>query len=232
MARSEDFLFSPRPMTDEQIEKLARIEERVRITRRTGAWKHLAELRQEIGDPFGSLEVTVLRPMCSYCFGRLTGNDWDRSYLKDHQRKIIVLYPTEVDGCGRLYDPRGKQVHIFDSESKPFSYRTPCLLCRDRVEISANDYVFVVPEPYTSYFELPDTGPRNAPQWLRKKLLEWYGSKCFMCVAPLNKKNMTVDHIRPKSAQGSLDFSNLQPLCERCNSARKRNEEGPLTRST
>lgn len=224
----QDFLF-PAPMTDEELEELAKLQQRRAVCEQREALKHLAELRQHVGDPLGSLDVTVLRPLCGDCIGRLSGHSLDGNQLADRNREVIVLHPEEVDGCVRLYDPGGKQLHIYD-QGKPFQYRTRCMICRDSVDVSANDYVFAVPEPYTSYFELPETGPRHAPQWVRRALLEWYGEKCFMCAMALNNQNMTVDHIVPKSAQGSLDFSNLQPLCKQCNNERKGDEEGPLYR--
>ena len=56
---------------------------------------------------------------------------------------------------------------------------------------------------------------------LRAKALEHYGCKCMMCgrSPQTHKVILHVDHIKPRSKHPelSLEFSNLQILCEDCN---------------
>lgn len=44
-----------------------------------------------------------------------------------------------------------------------------------------------------------------------------YGRQCLACGAT---EPLTADHVVPRSKGGSLDISNIQPLCRSCNSAK------------
>ena len=56
---------------------------------------------------------------------------------------------------------------------------------------------------------------KTIPQNLRTKVFERDAYRCLHCGAHLN---LTVDHIKPESKGGTLDFDNLQTLCRPCNS--------------
>jgi len=43
---------------------------------------------------------------------------------------------------------------------------------------------------------------------------------CHYCKVPLNKSEMTVDHLTPKSRGGSNAMSNLVPCCFMCNNTK------------
>lgn len=47
--------------------------------------------------------------------------------------------------------------------------------------------------------------------WLKR------GKSCAYCKTPLTEENITVDHIIPKSKNGSEDTENLAPCCLSCN---------------
>lgn len=47
--------------------------------------------------------------------------------------------------------------------------------------------------------------------------------RCQYCSTPLDKYNLTIDHIVPKSKGGKSDVENLLSACSRCNSIK-----GPL----
>lgn len=53
---------------------------------------------------------------------------------------------------------------------------------------------------------------------IRKKAIDVYGGKC-MCCGCVPKKGVNVDHIKPRIyyPELSLEFSNLQILCAKCN---------------
>lgn len=69
----------------------------------------------------------------------------------------------------------------------------------------------------------PSVSRRDIPTstWraLRKKVFSVYGEKCLRCG---NTDNIAVDHIRPYIYYPELrmDFNNLQPLCQSCNSSK------------
>lgn len=69
----------------------------------------------------------------------------------------------------------------------------------------------------------PATWVRTAPKKkvignaLRTKVFERDAFRCVHCAAHIN---LTVDHIKPESKGGTLDFDNLQTLCRPCNSTK------------
>ena len=55
---------------------------------------------------------------------------------------------------------------------------------------------------------------------LRQRVLTHYGCVCMKCgKEPENRRHIHVDHIKPRKffPELSLDFDNLQVLCNRCN---------------
>lgn len=60
---------------------------------------------------------------------------------------------------------------------------------------------------------------------MRKKIAVWKGRikkgvypKCFLCGKPITRvKDLTTEHIRPKSRGGSLEDWNLAPAHAHCN---------------
>lgn len=77
--------------------------------------------------------------------------------------------------------------------------------------------------PFADYFGFPE--PEDAPKSLRGKvrkkeqerLLSVYGGRCFECGKELKLgKNLTLDHVVPRSRGGTWLTTNLQPFCEGC----------------
>lgn len=58
-------------------------------------------------------------------------------------------------------------------------------------------------------------GKKVIPADLRTKVFERDAYRCVHCATHLS---LTVDHIKPESKGGTLDFDNLQTLCRPCNS--------------
>ena len=54
----------------------------------------------------------------------------------------------------------------------------------------------------------------------RRKIWSKYGGHCAYCGCPLKYREMTVDHLKPKSRKGSGKTTNLMPACQRCNTAK------------
>lgn len=44
-----------------------------------------------------------------------------------------------------------------------------------------------------------------------------YGGLCAYCGKPMQRKNMTVDHLVPQSRGGGNNIENLMPSCRSCN---------------
>lgn len=58
-------------------------------------------------------------------------------------------------------------------------------------------------------------GKKVIPADLRTKVFERDAYRCLHCNTHLG---LTIDHIKPESKGGTLDFDNLQTLCRPCNS--------------
>lgn len=59
-------------------------------------------------------------------------------------------------------------------------------------------------------------GSYTLDEW--NNLIEKYEYKCLRCGTSLSRDELTVDHIIPISKQGTNYISNIQPLCQSCNS--------------
>jgi 5-methylcytosine-specific restriction endonuclease McrA len=71
--------------------------------------------------------------------------------------------------------------------------------------------------------ELDTLGPRSAtprPKCVIPKTLRWevFKRDDFHCKHCGTRDNLSVDHIHPESAGGTLELDNLQTLCRACNS--------------
>jgi 5-methylcytosine-specific restriction endonuclease McrA len=54
----------------------------------------------------------------------------------------------------------------------------------------------------------------------REQLVKEYGSRCWWCGVELSKKQLTLDHLKPKSLGGSHSLENLRLACRKCNASR------------
>ncbi len=71
-----------------------------------------------------------------------------------------------------------------------------------------------------------DRGFYDTPAWkrLRRRVLKRYGRACMKCGT---HDGPTIDHVKPRSLfpELSLDFDNLQVLCQPCNSSKSNRHE-------
>ncbi len=68
--------------------------------------------------------------------------------------------------------------------------------------------------------KLAERGNYTPAQWVAMK--EAFSFRCLMCRRVEPEIKLTVDHIVPISEGGSNEISNIQPLCESCNSKKHR----------
>ena len=68
------------------------------------------------------------------------------------------------------------------------------------------------------FFEEPRRSRPKFSQREKDALYKEQGGKCKGCVKRFDKRNLTVDHIRPFSDGGGERLTNLQLLCGACNS--------------
>ena len=70
-------------------------------------------------------------------------------------------------------------------------------------------------------FDFFDEPKRSRPKFSQREkdaLSKEQGGKCKGCGKKFDKRNLTVDHIRPFSGGGGERLTNLQLLCGACNS--------------
>ena len=80
-------------------------------------------------------------------------------------------------------------------------------------------------------FNFFDEPRRSAPKFSQKEIEPLYTAqkgKCNGCGVKFPMRNMTVDHIKPKSRGGTERFTNLQLLCGACNSMKGNGTQGEL----
>ena len=63
----------------------------------------------------------------------------------------------------------------------------------------------------------PRTQRRKARRTKRQRVWDRSGGMCAYCGMPLSVRDMTMDHVVPKSRGGESRVSNLVASCSRCN---------------
>lgn len=101
-------------------------------------------------------------------------------------------------------------------------------ICRDCVRNAANEYVYQSSGKYDRRFasdeQLAEQEERQKayrqkqkkiiPAALRTEVFERDGYKCLACGS---QKSLRCDHVLPESKGGPMEASNMQTLCESCN---------------
>jgi len=54
----------------------------------------------------------------------------------------------------------------------------------------------------------------------KAQLVDEFGSRCWWCGCDLPEKDLTLDHLKPKSRGGSNSLENLRLSCVSCNRSR------------
>lgn len=211
-------LLDLKPFDEELLWDLRQIKAQRAIARRKEALVLFYTLRKDLSDAFSELEIVILKPLCERCGAQrsiaLPGFGLEKAMIS----AVLPGYRSEQV---RMYDMTNHHLHFFpyvrgDDEEQ---FVISCFHCGDRVNQGnkdGNEVVAVEPESFCEYFGIEKAGPKKANGHLRKEIKELYGNRCFRC-GSTNKDEITVDHIKPKSADGRGVPTNLQPLCKKCN---------------
>lgn len=205
-----------KPLDEETLRELQDLEIARATARRKEALQLFYALRKDFSDAFSDLYIVVLKPLCTSCAAQraiaLPGFGVEKA-------AIVAVLPGYRPEQLRLYDMTSHHLHFFpyehDEDEERFAIL--CASCRDRVDQGNEDgdeLIAVEPESFCEYFGVEDEGPAKPDGDLRKEIRELYGNLCYRCGS---LKDVTIDHITPKSADGRGVPTNLQPLCKKCN---------------
>ena len=99
-------------------------------------------------------------------------------------------------------------------EDPGFAFR--CKRCPTELRPWEGDELFVVRYSLLELYSVPlsQPGQVNVSRRVKNMILNLYKNKCFNCQSGNHK--LHIDHILPRSLEGTAVFSNLQPLCEKC----------------
>jgi 5-methylcytosine-specific restriction endonuclease McrA len=182
--------------------------------------REYVELRLLLKDPYATMKVYVLEPLCEYCrFGRMPMEDGESlisSAVPIHgHRENCYMYPGR-DGGNFYAAAYGRIIRPADG------HEISCVQCQE--DLSEETMMYVRERSFQEYFCLQDES-RGLPKWLRKHILDCYGRTCFACGAALSASTLSIDHIIPLSRGGDHRPTNLQAMCGPCNNVHKKDTE-------
>ena len=210
-------IFDFTPLDDETLLKIQEIEMERAIWRRKEALQLFYTLRNDFNDAFSDLEIVVLKPLCASCAGQHSIPPPGFG-LSDEPTMVAVL-PGYRSEQFRMYNMSDHHLHFFpyERDEDDEDDRIYCSHCGDRVDegnADGDELIAVEPVSFCEYFGVEDEGPKKPDGDLREEIRELYGNRCFGCDST---KDLTIDHIVPKSAEGLGIPTNLQVLCDKCN---------------
>jgi HNH endonuclease len=211
-------IFDFTPLDDDTLLEIQEIEMERASWRRKEALQLFYTLRTDFSDAFSDLEIVVLKPLCASCADRYSIPPPGFG-LSDEPAMVAVL-PGYRPGQFRMYDMSDHHLHFFpyerdgDSEEDDRIYCSHCGDRNDEGDVDGDEIIAVEPVSFCEYFGVEDEGPKKAGGDLREEIRELYGRRCFACGST---KDLRIDHIMPKSAEGLGIPTNLQVLCDKCN---------------
>jgi 5-methylcytosine-specific restriction endonuclease McrA len=207
-------------MSDEDIRKEDIRNARYSQQEQMDLLREYVELRLLLDDPYATMKVYVLEPLCEYClFGRMPMEDGDSfisSTMPIHApRENCYMYPAR--DSGNFYAASyGRVIRQADG------HEISCIQCQE--DLSEETLLYVRERSFQEYFCLQDES-RGIAKWLRKHILDCYGRACFACGDALNMATLSIDHVVPRSKGGDDRPTNLQAMCAPCNNARKKDAD-------
>ena len=204
-------------MDDEELRQFETRRARYSQQEQMELLREYVELRLLLKNPFATMEVYVLEPLCEYCrFGRMPMEDGD-SYVSMSRpvhppRENCYMYPGRNGGNFYAAD----QGVVLRQET---GQELSCMRCEE--DLSDESMVYVSERSFQDYFCLEDRS-NGLPKWLRKHILDVFGRTCFSCATPLTAATLSIDHIIPRSKGGDERPTNLQAMCAPCNTANKK----------
>lgn len=151
---------------------------------------------------------------CSKCRSRDP-----REVYRENQLRFKAIHGAEYDrDKNRRWRKRNPEK--LSSMGKKFRKLYP-----EKVREAARRWRHKYPEKSTAVTarrrasRLAAEGTYTGDEWIKVKLR--YGNRCLRCLRPESIVKLTADHVMPLTRGGSNWPSNLQPLCQSCNSIKK-----------
>ena len=186
----------------------------VRLWELREAYRELVTLRRQNLDFTKALEVEVFAPVCEPCYAY----ERNRFEMEDEGWELpAICSATWRDDLRWFGVTRDELRRIYEDSSE--------VRCRSGGESVSyrGENVYVRSISFEDYFPglLESDNPANAPERVKQLILDAYSHRCFGCARPLTRRQVTFDHITPRSAEGRATLANLQPLCTECNNRKK-----------
>jgi len=198
---------SVRDAPREEVERRAGIEEQVykeirRARRGHGhmtavtLWVQVAKCMGCIHSEARALEQQLSAPT-------VYGRDWSQDYA------ALGFPPREIRAVRQALEGG--------------SWHPRCYWCGSTIDVLGEGFC-VKRTDISEYFGLKVHDGRTPPKWMKDAVLRGFGSRCASCKTRLTLDKARFDHIVPVSKDGATEMTNLQVLCEPCNTG-KANQE-------
>lgn len=178
------------------------------------AGKDFVRFRESFGGHTALLQIKVLVPVCPDCYGldmgapvrvpTVNSDGWETDLL-------LLGFPPKVIEKLQIDIDEG-----IEPERGPW-----CYVCGDWLPWWENEEGCYTKEvEFTDYFSFEEKEHPDVRKWMKKRIIEMYGRKCFSCNKILSDDEITIDHIVARSRGGTGNQFNLQVLCEKCNNSK------------
>lgn len=178
------------------------------------AAKEFADYRRQLEEHSVFLSLSVLVPICPDCWVFELRNPPDIPHVSaDNWGLDLVLLGFDLATIEHMKEDIREGV---GEERGPY-----CHVCHRWLPYwQDEDGCFVQKVTFTDYFGFDERETHAVSKDMKKRIIRMYGLRCFACGVQLTPSDLTIDHIIPRSLSGTGDQTNLQPLCQGCNTAK------------
>ena len=169
-------------------------------------YRFYVEQRRSICNFLEILDLWLRAPYCEECHAKdpLSSDGWPD----------IGTHDWESDVAWELGDDILQQTKEYLKEDSDFCFI--CKGCSKELRPWEREEIFVAYYHLEEHYNIPleTPGKINPSKKLSKQIFNLYDYKCFNC---RSSKELSIDHVRPRTKGGDSAFRNLQPLCKICN---------------
>ncbi|SRR6266404_3893719 len=184
----------------------AATDHHIALWEREECYRYYVKLRRKHCTPTQFLDVWLHAPYCEEC-AQCEATWWLPSTADIHPATWAFDIAWSVNpACLR-------RTTNYRRKDRRYGWR--CKGCSRSLKPWRDDSVYVASYHLEEHYgiDLATPGRVNPSKRLREQIVRIYGSRCFAC---RKKRELHLDHVRPRSKGGDAAFRNLQPLCESC----------------